>query len=105
MMERTPLAPGYGLGDPGFVLEQLQGDSPAWREAKSLLPRVAESDLPVLLLGETGTGKELMARAVHALSPRRRRAFVAMNLRSHARQPDRERVVRPRARRVHRRGG
>jgi len=78
-MERTPLAPGYGLGDPGFVLEQLQGDSPAWREAKSLLPRVAESDLPVLLLGETGTGKELMARAVHALSPRRRRAFVAMN--------------------------
>ena len=78
-MERMPLAPAYGLGDAGFVLEQLQGESPAWREAKRLLPPVAESDLPVLLLGETGTGKELMARAVHALSARKRRAFVAMN--------------------------
>ena len=78
-MERIPREPAYGLGDGGFVLEQLQGESPAWHEAKALLPRVAESDLPVLLLGETGTGKELMARAVHALSPRRRRAFVAMN--------------------------
>ena len=78
-MERMPSEPTYGQGDAGFVLEQLQGDSPAWREAKTLLPRVAESDLPVLLLGETGTGKELVARAIHALSPRRRRAFVAMN--------------------------
>jgi len=78
-MERMPLGPAYGLGDADFVLEQLQGESPAWREAKRLLPSVAESDLPVLLLGETGTGKELMARAVHALSPRRRHAFVAMN--------------------------
>jgi transcriptional regulator with GAF, ATPase, and Fis domain len=78
-MERMPSEPAYGLGDAGYVLEQLQGESPAWREAKRLLRPVAESDLPVLLLGETGTGKELMARAVHALSPRRRRAFVAMN--------------------------
>ncbi len=78
-MERIPLEPAYGQGDPAYVLEQLHGDSPAWRDAKALLPRVAESDLPVLLLGETGTGKELVARAVHALSPRRRRAFVAMN--------------------------
>jgi transcriptional regulator with PAS, ATPase and Fis domain len=43
------------------------------------LPRIAESDLPVLVLGETGTGKELVARAAHALSARRRRAFVAHN--------------------------
>jgi transcriptional regulator with GAF, ATPase, and Fis domain len=40
---------------------------------------VAESELPVLVLGETGTGKELIARAVHALSPRRRSGFVAHN--------------------------
>jgi transcriptional regulator with PAS, ATPase and Fis domain len=78
-MERMTYESAYGLGDAQFVLEQLQGDSPAWKEAKALLPRVAESDLPVLLLGETGTGKELMARAVHALSARKRRGFVAMN--------------------------
>ena len=78
-MERMIEEPGSRLGDARVVLEQLRGESPVWRDAKGLLPRVGESDLPVLLLGETGTGKELMARAVHALSPRRRRAFVAMN--------------------------
>ncbi len=57
----------------------LLGDSPAWREVCCALPRVAESDLPVLVLGETGSGKELVARAVHALSDRRGRAFVAHN--------------------------
>ena len=58
---------------------ELLGESPAWREVCQALPRVAESDLPVLVLGETGSGKELVARAVHALSPRRPRAFVAHN--------------------------
>jgi len=58
---------------------ELLGDSPAWREVCETLPRVAESELPVLVLGETGTGKELIARAIHALSPRRRRGFVAHN--------------------------
>jgi transcriptional regulator with GAF, ATPase, and Fis domain len=58
---------------------ELLGDSPAWREVCRALPRVAESDLPVLVLGETGSGKELVARAVHALSARRGRAFVAHN--------------------------
>jgi len=58
---------------------ELIGDSPAWRALVAQLPRVAASGLPVLLLGETGTGKELVARAVHALSPRRRQPFVAQN--------------------------
>ena len=58
---------------------ELVGDSPPWRELKAALPKVAASELPVLLLGETGTGKELVARAIHVLSHRRRSAFVAHN--------------------------
>src|SRR5437867_547131 len=59
--------------------EDLLGDSPAWRDLCQALPRVAESDLPVLVLGETGSGKELVARALHRMSARRARAFVAHN--------------------------
>ncbi len=58
---------------------ELLGDSPAWREVCRAIPRVAESELPVLVLGETGSGKELVARAVHVMSARRPRAFVAHN--------------------------
>ena len=58
---------------------EMLGESPAWREVRRGLARVAESGLPVLLLGETGTGKELVARALHALSPRRGLGFVAHN--------------------------
>ena len=78
-MEGVPHEPEYGVPDGAAALEELRGDSPAWRELKILLPRIAESDLPVLLLGETGTGKEMVARTIHALSGRRRRAMVAMN--------------------------
>ncbi len=62
-----------------FDTAALLGESPAWREVKQALPRIAESDLPVLILGETGTGKELVARAIHELSTRRRSGFVAHN--------------------------
>ena len=58
---------------------ELVGESGAWRALVEQIPRVAASGLPVLLLGETGTGKELVARAVHALSSRRRQPFVAQN--------------------------
>ncbi|TMQ73810.1 MAG: sigma-54-dependent Fis family transcriptional regulator [Candidatus Eisenbacteria bacterium] len=58
---------------------ELLGESPVWREVCSTLLRVAESDLPVLVLGETGSGKELVAREVHRLSTRSTRAFVAHN--------------------------
>lgn len=63
----------------GNGLEALVGESAAWRELKQTLPRIAASELPVLLLGETGTGKELVARAVHLASRRSRAAFVAHN--------------------------
>ncbi len=66
---------GPGTGD----MPELIGRSPAWREVMGLLPRAAGSGLPVLVLGETGTGKELVARAIHHLSARRRAAFVAHN--------------------------
>jgi two-component system response regulator HupR/HoxA len=61
------------------LVPELVGESGAWRALVEQIPRVAASGLPVLLLGETGTGKELVARAVHALSARRRQAFVAQN--------------------------
>ena len=62
-----------------FEVPELLGESPAWREVRGALPRIAQSELPVLILGETGTGKELVARAIHAFSARRRAGFVAHN--------------------------
>nr|WP_235605466.1 sigma 54-interacting transcriptional regulator [Syntrophotalea acetylenica] len=53
--------------------------SPLMHKIFTLLPQVAQSDCTVLIQGETGTGKELLARALHDLSPRRKRPFVAVN--------------------------
>ncbi len=53
--------------------------SPAMHRVFKILPQVAASDSTVLIQGETGTGKELLARAVHDLSPRRHSPFVAIN--------------------------
>lgn len=57
----------------------LVGDSPAMRDVLDLVRRVADSPVPVLLLGETGTGKGLIARAIHAESSRASEPFVAVN--------------------------
>jgi len=59
--------------------EGIVGQSPALREVLQLVEKVAASDSTVLLLGETGTGKELIARAIHNLSPRCSHAFVKVN--------------------------
>ncbi|XRD79796.1 nitrogen regulation protein NR(I) [Dyella halodurans] len=57
----------------------LLGESAAMREVFRLIGRVAASDLNVLITGETGTGKELVARALHEESARRGKPFVALN--------------------------
>jgi formate hydrogenlyase transcriptional activator len=55
------------------------GDSPALKTALDLVSIVAPTDSSVLILGETGSGKELIARAIHNLSSRREQAFVKLN--------------------------
>jgi len=58
---------------------ELVGESLAMREVFAVLERVAGSDATLLVEGETGTGKELAARAIHDASPRRSQRFVAIN--------------------------
>src|ERR1700722_6755474 len=62
-----------------FEFEEIVGDSPALRNALSLVSVVAPTTSSVLILGETGTGKELIARAIHNLSARSEQAFVKLN--------------------------
>jgi two-component system response regulator GlrR len=64
---------------PGHSFGGLLGASPPMRELYACLARVAESDAPVLLLGETGTGKELAAQAIHAASKRAAQPFVVVD--------------------------
>ncbi|WP_448204292.1 sigma-54 interaction domain-containing protein [Azospirillum sp. sgz302134] len=63
-----------------YSLSQMIGNSDAMREVKRLARRAAQMDSTVLLLGETGTGKELLAHGIHAASPRADRAFVGVNV-------------------------
>jgi formate hydrogenlyase transcriptional activator len=58
---------------------EIVGESPALKTALSLVSVVAPTDSSVLILGETGTGKELIARATHNLSGRSQKAFVKLN--------------------------
>lgn len=60
-------------------LNELRGDSQAMHEARQAIALFAKSPATVLIQGETGTGKELAAQAMHRESPRARQAFVAVN--------------------------
>ena len=65
--------------DKASMFEEIVGASPALTAVLSRVSKVAGSDSTVLLTGETGTGKELVARAIHRRSRRASRAFVAVN--------------------------
>ena len=70
----TTLASGAGIDVP-----ELIGNTPAMRDLFRSIGRLAQAPLSVLVTGETGTGKELVARALHRESPRARKPFVALN--------------------------
>jgi formate hydrogenlyase transcriptional activator len=72
----------FASGDPGSYerrFEQVIGNSPALEAVLEQVERVAPTDSTVLIQGETGTGKELIARAIHNLSSRCGRPFVRLN--------------------------
>ena len=62
-----------------YTFEDIVGRGNAMMQLFKLLPRIAESGSTVLIEGASGTGKELFARAIHNLSPRREKRFVAVN--------------------------
>ena len=81
-LERRSLRRRTSLLERGLTIPDLGqsfvGESPAFRRLLQLIDRAAASDSTVLLSGETGTGKELVAKLLHARSPRRGRPFVVI---------------------------
>ncbi len=75
------------------------------QQVRELIAQAAGSDSRILILGENGTGKELVAREVHRQSGRAEGPVRRAELRRHPREPDRERAVRPREGRLHQRAG
>jgi len=65
--------------DERFGFEGVVGDSPQMRDVIEKLKRIAPTNASVLIQGETGTGKELVAQAIHQNSPRKSKPFVALN--------------------------
>src|SRR5689334_11295571 len=61
------------------ALRKLVGDAPAFRRVVERLPQLSRGDATVLITGETGTGKELAARAIHYLGDRAAFPFVPVN--------------------------
>ncbi|MEK7470143.1 MAG: sigma-54 dependent transcriptional regulator [Planctomycetota bacterium] len=75
----VPVIPDLAQHEPPAALSAIVGRSPAMYALSSLIRQVAPSNCSVLILGETGTGKELVARAIHSCSPRAAAAFVPVN--------------------------
>ncbi|MBK5104701.1 MAG: sigma 54-interacting transcriptional regulator [Burkholderiales bacterium] len=67
------------IGEKEKLPADMVGDSPSFRAAYELLKQAADNRITVLLLGETGVGKELFARSLHDMGPRRDAPFVAIN--------------------------
>ena len=76
LTQERPLGPGPGKGQP---FQDIVTGDPEMRRLISLLPTVAGADSSVLVLGETGTGKNLLVRTIHNLSARRRGKLVTVN--------------------------
>ena len=70
---------GNGSLTEPFVLAQLVGEDPAFMAVKRKIPLLARCEAPVLLTGETGTGKEMCARALHYVSRRAGKPFLPVN--------------------------
>ena len=85
-------------------LGELIGKSPAMAKVFEAIRRVAVSNAPVLVTGQSGTGKEVVARTIHRLSRRAVGALRRVQLRGDLADAHRERALRPRARLLHRRG-
>ena len=79
VQHETVVRENRGLRETLRVRSPIIGGSPALRQVMDMVNRVAGSNATVLLLGETGTGKEVTARAIHTASPRADRAFIAIN--------------------------
>jgi transcriptional regulator with PAS, ATPase and Fis domain len=77
---RSLTVPGDGERRAKYTFASFVGSSPAASEVKRQARRAAQSSSPVLLLGETGTGKELLAHAIHAASSRASGPFVSVNI-------------------------
>jgi formate hydrogenlyase transcriptional activator len=78
-MENVNRVPSSEQGCAEDRFEQIVGSSPALKSVLAEVDRVAQTDSTVLVLGETGSGKELIARSIHNLSPRCGRPFVKLN--------------------------
>jgi two-component system response regulator PilR (NtrC family) len=76
-VEESP--PGFVTAEHSAELAVWMGDSPAVVALAGLVRKAACSEVPVLITGETGTGKELVARAIHGSGPRAGRTLVAVN--------------------------
>jgi len=78
-MEDTNRVPSNEQDSSEDRFEQIIGNSPALNSVLAKVRRVAPTDATALVLGETGTGKELIARVIHNSSPRFRRPFIKLN--------------------------
>src|ERR1700758_1426643 len=81
-----PASSSQGCGDDPLAqlrarlgLEHIVGESPAFVTLIQQVPAIAKYNVSVLILGETGTGKEVFARAVHYCSPRAGKPFIPVN--------------------------
>jgi nitrogen regulation protein NR(I) len=79
LQQHVPAAESAGGGGEEIPSGTLVGNSPAMQEIFKLMGLLTTNDLTVLLTGESGVGKELVARAIHSHSPRRDKPFVAVN--------------------------